>query len=400
LIKIAQAVYDQAEIKALAKAAAEFWLVCGKRTDEFEKGLAEYLNRKYCILCNSGSSANLLAISALTSRLLKKKRLLKGQEIITTACSFPTTVNPIIQNGLVPVFVDIDIEDLNICPKEIKKAITPKTRGVCFAHTLGNPAKLSEIVSLCQKYGLWFIEDNADSLGSEYAFRKTGTYGDISTQSFYPAHHITMGEGGAAVTDDPLLYKIMLSFRDWGRDCMCKPGQDNACGRRFKQKRHGSLPVGYDHKYTYSHIGYNLKPTDIQAAIGVEQLKKLPDFVVRRRYNYEYLFTHLKHIKTITLTRPQKNSIPSWFGFPMLSMHRNAMVNYLERNHIGTRMLFGGNLIRQPAYKGIKYRVSGNLKNTDRVMNELLWIGVHPAVEEDDLKKMVKIITNFSEKVK
>lgn len=397
-IKIAQAVFDNREIKALAKAAAEFYLVCGRCTDEFEKGLCAYLGRKHCILCNSGSSANLLAVSALTSPLLGKLRLKPGDEVITTACSFPTTVNPLVQNGLVPVFVDVGMDDLNIDPNIIIKAYSKKTKAIIFAHTLGNPAEMVSILDEVASQKLWFIEDNADALGSEYKFKKTGTFGHISTQSFYPAHHITMGEGGSCATDDPLLHKIMLSFRDWGRDCHCKPGQDNACGKRHRQPRHGSLPHGYDHKYTYSHIGYNLKPTDIQAAIGVEQLKKLPDFVTRRRYNYEYLYNHLSGISGLTLIAPQPNSTPSWFGFPMLTMHRNAMVRFLEINGIGTRMLFGGNLTRQPAYKSVKYRVVGKLTNTDRLMNELLWVGVHPAITEKELEFMVHTIKRFTKR--
>lgn len=390
-IKCAEVYHDKKETNAMIKAAQDFWLVCGKRTTEFENNFANYLGMKYCILTNSGSSANLIAVSALTSSLLGKLHLKKGDEVITTASAFPTTVNPIIQNGLIPVFIDVSLDDYNIDVTKIKKAISNKTRAIIVAHTLGNPIKLNEIMDIVNHRELFFIEDNADSLGSLYNTQLTGSFGHISTSSFYPAHHITMGEGGATLTNNTLLHKIMLSFRDWGRDCNCLPGHDNTCGKRHIQQ-FGDLPYGYDHKYVYSHIGYNLKPTDIQASIGIEQLKRLPNFIKQRRYNYDYLSDNLRHIKHIRFLKPIPPAQPSWFGFPMLVKNRGRFIEYLESKGIATRMLFGGNLLKQPAYRDIRYRVYGNLKNTDRLMNELCWIGVHPKIGKKELKYMVGII--------
>ena len=384
-IKCAGSVWDDKEVNALLAAAKDFWLVHGKRTDEFENKLAKFLGIQHCMLCNSGSSANLLAITALTSPLLGERGLKKGDEVLTTASAFPTTVNPIIQNGLVPVFIDIGLDDYNIDVGKIEKMISPKTKAIVIAHTLGNPAKLDALMNIIRRYNLWFVEDNCDALGSKYKWQYTGTFGDIATQSFYPAHHITMGEGGAVLTDNGLLKRIVTSLRDWGRDCWCKPGHDNTCGFRFQQQ-HGDLPQGYDHKYTYSHIGYNLKSTDIQASIGIEQIKRLEGFIKKRQYNYQYLFDHVKCKK---LLRPQMYSKPSWFGFPVRVNNRNSWVDYLESMGIATRMLFGGNLLKQPAYKGVRHRAT-SLRNTDKIMNELFWVGVWPGITQEQLDYMVE----------
>ncbi len=399
IINYAGRVYDEKEMVCLVDSALDFWLTAGKYANKFEKGLANFLGIKYCLLTNSGSSANLLAISALTSPLLKNRRLKPGDEIITTACGFPTTLNPILQNKLVPVFIDVELGTYNIQVKKIENAITKKTKAIFIAHTLGNPANLEKIMKVAKKYNLWLCEDNCDSLGSKYKGKHTGTFGDISTCSFFPAHHITMGEGGAVLTDNPLLKKILMSFRDWGRDCCCETGRNNTCGNRFSQK-FGELPYGYDHKYVYSHIGYNLKVTDMQAAIGVAQLKKLPLFIKKRRGNFSFLYKNLrKHEKNIILPIWDKNSEPSWFGFPILvksssPLSRDEIVNYLEKNRIATRMLFGGNLTKQPAYQNIKFRVTGGLANTDLVMNRLFWIGIYPGLTKE---KLQFIAQKFSE---
>jgi len=399
-VNYAGRIYDQKELINLVSAALDFWLTQGPYTDKFEKKLAKFLGVKRCLLTNSGSSANLLAISALTSPLLKKRRLMPGDEVITTACGFPTTLNPILQNNLVPVFIDIELGSYNIDADKIERAITKKTKAIFVAHTLGNPANLEKILKIVKKYKLWFIEDNCDALGSKYRGRFTGSFGDISTCSFYPAHHITMGEGGAVLTNDPLLYKVMISLRDWGRDCFCQPGQDNSCGRRFSQK-HGKLPFGYDHKYIYSHIGYNLKATDLQAAIGLAQLDKLNKFINIRRKNFAVILRHLEtYNKYLILPKIAKGVFPSWFGFPLLvrpdaPFSRNDIVAYLEKHKIATRMLFGGNLTKQPAYQGIKSRLSGDLKNTDLTMNNLFWIGVYPGITAEKLNYILKVFTGF-----
>ena len=394
-INYAGRVYDQREMINLVDASLDFWLTAGRYAKQFEKEFAKFLGMKYCLLTNSGSSANLLAISALTSPLLKKRRLKQGDKVITTACGFPTTLNPIIQNNLVPVFIDVDLETYNIQVDKIEKAITKKTKAIFIAHTLGNPAELGKIMKIVKKYNLWFIEDNADGLGSKYRGKYTGTFGDISTCSFYPAHHLTMGEGGAVLTNDSLLKRIIVSFRDWGRDCWCAPGRDNTCGKRFSQQ-FGKLPFGYDHKYLYSHVGYNLKITDMQAAVGCAQLNKLNKFIEARRRNFNCLYKHLKkYERYFILPKATKNSEPSWFGFPILvkknaPFTRNEIVHYLEKNKIATRMLFGGNLTKQPAYKKTKYRIFGLLKNTDIVMNNLFWIGVYPKIT----KKHIEFISS------
>ncbi|HNS32457.1 MAG TPA: lipopolysaccharide biosynthesis protein RfbH [bacterium] len=393
-------VYDEKELLNLVEASLEFWLTAGRYAEEFEKKLAGFIGVKYAIPVNSGSSANLLAVSALTSPLLKKKRLLPGDEVITTACGFPTTLNPILQNNLVPVFLDVEPGTYNINADRIEKAITAKTKAIFIAHTLGNPADLDRITDIVKKYNLWFIEDNCDSLGSKYKNRYTGTFGHISTCSFYPPHMITTGEGGAVMTDDPLLRRVILSFRDWGRDCWCEPGCDNTCGKRFSTK-HGRMPFGYDHKYIYSHIGYNLKMTDMQAAIGVAQLEKLPGFIEARRKNFDFLYGSLKKYEDLfVLPEWHKYAAPAWFGFPLMvkknaPFRRSDIVNCLEQNKIATRMLFGGNLVKQPAYHDMKCRIPGKLENTDLVMNNLFWIGVYPGMTSEKLKYMVVTIEKF-----
>ncbi|MHB8155162.1 MAG: lipopolysaccharide biosynthesis protein RfbH [Candidatus Omnitrophota bacterium] len=396
-------VFDEHELIALVDASLDFWLTAGRYADKFEKGLAGFLGVKYCLLTNSGSSANLLAVSALTSPLLKARQLKPGDEVITTACGFPTTLNPILQNKLVPVFVDVELGTYNIQVEKIKKAITKRTKAIFTAHTLGNPIGIDGIRKIIKKYNLWWLEDNCDALGSTYRGKYTGTFGDISTCSFFPAHHITMGEGGAVLSNSPQLRRIIMSFRDWGRDCWCNSGDDNTCKKRFSQK-FGDLPYGYDHKYVYSHIGYNLKVTDMQAAIGVAQLEKLPGFIGARKNNFRFLYSVFeKYEDYFILPRAEKYSDPSWFGFPILVKEnapftRNDIVNYLEKNKIATRMLFGGNLTKQPAYKNVKYRISGDLRNTDLVMNNLFWIGVYPGINRLMLVYIKDIITDFINK--
>lgn len=396
-------VYDEQEMISLIDASLDFWLTQGKYAAKFESELAKFVGVRHCLLVNSGSSANLLAVTSLTSHKLKDKKLNPGDEVITTACGFPTTLNPIIQNKLIPVFVDIELGTYNIDVKKLKQAITKKTKAVVLAHTLGNPANLKKIIELVDRYGLWFVEDNSDALGSKYNGNYTGSFGHVSTSSFYPSHHITMGEGGAVLTNDALLAKIILSLRDWGRDCFCKTGEDNTCGKRFSQK-FASLPLGYDHKYVYSHIGYNLKATDMQAAIGVQQLKKLPGFIKKRQENFKVLYDGLKDWKKYFLfPRETEYSLPSWFGFPLLVrsgalFKRNDIVLYLEKNKISTRMLFGSNLLRQPAYKNIKCRVSGSLENSDLVMNNLFWIGLYPGLGRRQLDFIIKKFKEFFKK--
>jgi len=396
-INYAGRVYDEQEMISLVDASLDFWLTTGRYAKKFEEELAKFIGVKYSLLTNSGSSANLLAVSALTSPKLCEKRLVPGDEVITTACGFPTTLNPIIQNNLIPVFIDVEIGTCNIQADRIEEAITDKTKAIFVPHTLGNPVEIYKILKLAKDYGLWFIEDNCDALGSKYNGKYTGSFGHISTCSFYPAHHITMGEGGAVLTDDSVLKNIIASFRDWGRDCWCDPGCDDTCKRRFDWKL-GSLPEGYDHKYIYSHIGYNLKVTDMQAAIGVEQLKKLPNFIEMRKANFRVLYAGLESFKNyFVLPAMADGSDPSWFGFPILVRNdapfsRSEIVAYLEGNKIATRMLFGGNLTKQPAYDHIKYRIPDALDNTDLIMNDLFWIGVYPGL---DRSRIEYILSNF-----
>jgi CDP-6-deoxy-D-xylo-4-hexulose-3-dehydrase len=393
-------VYDQDEMIDLIDASLDFWLTTGRFAEQFEKDLAAFLGVRFCLLTNSGSSANLLALTALTSGKLGEKRLKPGDEVITTACGFPTTLNPIIQNNLVPVFVDVDIGSYNIISDRIESALSEKTKAIMIPHTLGNPADLDTIMKLIRECDLWFIEDNCDALGSKYRDQYTGTFGHISTCSFYPAHHITMGEGGAVLTNDPLLKKIIASFRDWGRDCWCDPGCDNSCQKRFDWHM-GGLPPGYDHKYIYSHIGYNLKVTDMQAAVGVAQLKKLPGFIEQRRKNFTVLYDGLEKFNAFfILPASTPNSAPSWFGFPILLKEkapftREEFVRFLDAKKIATRMLFGGNLLKQPAYEGIRYRASGSLENTDSVMNNLFWIGVYPGLSGEMMDYIVATFEDF-----
>jgi CDP-6-deoxy-D-xylo-4-hexulose-3-dehydrase len=379
------------ELRSMVDASLDGWLTTGRFNDAFEVELARFIGVQHVLTVNSGSSANLVAFSTLTSPQLGSRAIKPGDEVIGVAAGFPTTVNPIIQCGAVPVFVDVDLGTYNIAADQIEAAITPKTKAIMLAHTLGNPYNLEAVLGLCQKYNLWLVEDCCDALGSTYQGRHVGTFGDIGTVSFYPAHHITMGEGGAVFTNNPQLKKIAESFRDWGRDCYCPPGRDNTCGKRYCWKM-GSLPEGYDHKYTYSHIGYNLKITDMQAACGLAQLKKLSKFIARRRENFDYLKERLKTCSEfLLLPEATPGSEPSWFGFPITlrtgaPVGRVELLDYLTQNNIGTRLLFAGNLIRQPSMQNQQYRVSGKLTNTDIIMNDTFWIGVQPALPIEALE--------------
>ena len=381
---------DAEEIKLMVEAALDGWLTTGRFNAEFESKLAAFIGVKHLITVNSGSSANLIAFSTLTSPRLGDRAIQARDEVIGVAAGFPTTVNPILQFGAVPVFVDVELGTYNIDASQIEAAIGPRTKAIMLAHTLGNPYNLAIVTALCKKHGLWLVEDCCDALGSTYQGRMVGTFGDIGTLSFYPAHHITMGEGGAVFTNNAELKAIAESFRDWGRDCYCAPGKDNTCGKRFCQKL-GQLPEGYDHKYTYSHLGYNLKITDMQAACGVAQLAKAPQFVAQRKRNFAYLYEQLRDCEEfLILPQATEHADPSWFGFP-LTLRDNAPVSrldlltYLDQNRVGTRLLFAGNLIRQPYMKDKPYRISGTLDNTDTVMNQTFWIGVQPALTQDML---------------
>jgi len=402
-IRYAGRVYDAEEMKAVVDSALDFWLTAGRFAKQFEEEFAKFLGVKHCILTNSGSSANLLAISALTSPKLGERRLKPGDEVITTACAFPTTVNPIIQNNLIPVFLDVDIGTYNIQADKIEDALSNRTKAIFLAHTLGNPFDLDKVLEICEKYNLWLIEDNCDALGSKYNGKYTGTFGHIATFSFYPPHHITMGEGGALITNDTQLKRITESFRDWGRDCWCEPGHDNTCGKRFGWQL-GSLPYGYDHKYIYSHIGYNLKITDMQAAVGVVQLKKLPEFIEARKRNWRRLYEGLKKYGDyFILPKATDKSDPSWFGFLLTvkedaPFSRSEITNYLEENKIATRLLFAGNITRHPSFEGVKYRVYGSLENTDFVMNNAFWIGVYPGINSEMIAYILDKIEEFIEK--
>ena len=393
-------VYDEKEIISLVDSALEFWLTAGRYAKQFEIDFAKFLGAKYCLLTNSGSSANLLALSALTSSTLGGKQLKSGDEVITVAPAFPTTITPIIQNNLIPVFVDVDIGTYNIQANQIEDAISDKTRAILIAHTMGNPFNLNTVMKLAKEYNLWVIEDNCDSLGSKYNEQYTGTFGHISTHSFFPAHHITMGEGGAVVTNDIQLKRLVQSFRDWGRDCWCGPGCDNSCGNRFGQQFE-ELPFGYDHKYVYSHLGYNLKITDMQAAIGVEQLKKLPSFIEARKRNFFSLDNGLeKHSEYFVLPEIEPESDPSWFGYLLTvrdhaGFTRDEIVQYLEDNKIATRTLFAGNITKHPCFTDVKYRVHDNLTNTDRIMNNTFWIGVYPGLTDEMIKYMIQKFDEF-----
>lgn len=403
-VPVSGKVIGASELKMMVDASLDGWLTTGRFNAMFEQRLAQFLGVKYLITVNSGSSANLVAFSTLTSPKLGDRAITKGDEVISVAAGFPTTVNPIIQFGAVPVFVDIDLATHNIDTSKIESAITPKTKAIMLAHSLGNPFNLEVVTALCKKYNLWLIEDCCDALGATYNGRLVGTFGDISTLSFYPAHHITMGEGGAVFTNDPELKQIAESFRDWGRDCYCPPGKDNTCNKRFcwtKRDTGGELPDGYDHKYTYSHLGYNLKITDMQAACALAQLERLEEFIAKRRANFKYLKNRLVNVKDfLHLPEATPNSEPSWFGFPLIVKHsagikRADLINFLEENKIGTRLLFAGNLTKQPYMAGRSYRISGDLSNTDVVMNQTFWLGVFPGLEEEQLDYIASKIEEF-----
>ena len=403
-IPYASRVYDHQEMVNLVDSSLEFWLTSGRYTVEFEKKLAEYLHVRYAALVNSGSSANLIAFMTLTSPLLGERRVKRGDEVITVAAGFPTTVTPVIQYGAVPVFVDVTIPQYNIDVARLEEAYSEKTKAVMIAHTLGNPFDLAAVKAFCDRHGLWLVEDNCDALGTRYTMngeeKFTGTIGDIGTSSFYPPHHMTMGEGGAVYTDNPLLNKIIRSMRDWGRDCVCASGQDNLCGHRF-DRQYGELPLGYDHKYVYSHFGYNLKATDLQAAIGCAQIEKFPSFVEKRRHNFERLHKALEGLEDrLILPEAAPNSRPSWFGFLITCKEgtdRNKVVQYVESRSVQTRMLFAGNLIKHPCFdemraEGKGYRVVGDLTNTDRIMRDTFWVGVYPGMNDEMIDYMAKTI--------
>jgi len=401
-VPVSGKVFDSEEVMALVDSALDFWLTTGRYAYRFEREFARYLGVRHAMLCNSGSSANLLALSALTSPKLEDRRLLPGDEVITAAAGFPTTVNPIVQNNLVPVFLDIEMQSYNIDPKGIEDAIGPKTKAIMIAHTLGNPFDVETVIDIARKHNLWVIEDNCDALGSRYNGKLTGTFGDLATVSFYPAHHITMGEGGCVVVNEPSLKVLVESFRDWGRDCWCEPGEDDTCGKRFGWQM-GDLPFGYDHKYIYSHIGYNLKLTDLQAAVGVAQLSKLDGFIDARQKNWSSLRLGLdKYSDVLLLPEPGINSQPSWFGF-LISVRqdapfsRNDLVQFLEGRKIATRLLFSGNLTKQPSFESVPYRVVGTLDNTDAVMENTFWIGVYPGITEPMIEYMIDSFGDFME---
>lgn len=401
-VPISGKVFDAAEIQLLVDSGLDFWLTTGRYAAQFEEEFARLFGLRYAMLTNSGSSANLLALTCLTSPTLKEKALRAGDEVITMAAGFPTTINPIIQNGLVPVLVDVDVPTYNVDTSQLEAALSDRTRAIVLAHTLGNPFDLERVTDFARKYDLWLIEDCCDAVGATYQGRQVGTFGDLATVSFYPAHHITMGEGGCVLTNRPPLKTLIESFRDWGRDCWCVPGAANTCGKRFEWQL-GDLPYGYDHKYTYSHIGYNLKLTDMQAAVGVAQLRKLSTFIATRRRNFQFLYENLRDLEEFfILPKATAGAEPSWFGFPLAvrpeaPFSRNEVLRHLDSHKIATRLLFGGNLMRQPAYQGVNHRKVGDLANSDFVMNQVLWMGVWPGLSEqmlsyvvDTLHRMVK----------
>ena len=404
-ISYASRVYDEKEMMSLTEAVLDFWLTTGRFSDEFESKFAEWIGVKYAHLVNSGSSANLIAFSVLTAPELGERQIKRGDEVITVACGFPTTVTPILQYGAVPVFVDVTVPQYNIDITKLEDALSDKTKAVMIAHTLGNPFDIKAVKAFCDKYNLWLVEDNCDALGTKYTIdgetRFSGTWGDIGTSSFYPPHHMTMGEGGCVYTNNPLLHRLILSYRDWGRDCICPSGRDNFCGHRF-DGQYGELPQGYDHKYVYSHFGYNLKVTDLQAAVGVEQLKKFPGFIEDRKYNWNRLRNALFDVQDkLILPEPAENSDPSWFGF-MISVKdeagidRNAVTKYIEEHNVQTRLLFSGNLIKHPCFDQIRgtdaYRVVGSLENTEFIMNHTFWVGVYPGMTDEKIDYMAQII--------
>lgn len=401
-VRYAGRVFDEKEIQALVDSSLDFWLTSGRFSEEFESEFADYFDLEYAFLTNSGSSANLLAFSALTSPLLGDKKLKPGDEVISVAAGFPTTVNPIIQYGMVPVFVDVELGTYNINPEELKKAIGPKTKAIFLAHTLGNPYNIDVVQELVKEHDLWFIEDCCDALGSTYKGQMLGTFGDITSCSFYPAHHITMGEGGAVLTNNDDLAKAVRSIRDWGRDCYCQGGENNTCGKRFSGQ-YGTLPVGYDHKYVYSHIGYNLKVTDMQAAIGVEQLKKLDGFIARRKENFNLWTEGFKQWDDkFILPYAIEGSDPAWFAYPITvkddaGFTRTELTDFLANNLVETRNLFGGNLLRQPAYENIEKRVVGELPVTDEIMNQTFFLGTYPGLTKEQIDYSLSVVANFLE---
>lgn len=404
-VSYASRVYDEKEMQSLTDAMLDFWLTTGRFSKEFEKNFAEWIGVKYAHLVNSGSSANLIAFSVLTAPELGERQIKRGDEVITVACGFPTTITPILQYGAVPVFVDVTVPQYNIDVNQLEEALTDKTKAVMIAHTLGNPFDLKAVKAFCDKHNLWLVEDNCDALGTKYTIdgetKFTGTWGDIGTSSFYPPHHMTMGEGGAVYTNSPLLNRLILSYRDWGRDCICVSGQDNLCGHRW-DGQFGLLPKGYDHKYTYSHFGYNLKVTDMQAAVGVEQLKKFPSFIERRKHNWARLHAALENAQDkLILPEAAENSDPSWFGFlisvrPETGLDRNKVTKYIESKNVQTRLLFSGNIVKQPCFDEIRdtdaYRVVGALDNSEFVVNNTFWVGVYPGMTDEMIDYMAKVI--------
>ncbi len=399
-VPVSGRVWDAEDVATLVDSSLDFWLTTGRYAREFERDFAKLFGRKFALLVNSGSSANLVALSALTSPLMKQRRLMPGDEVVTVASGFPTTVNPILQNGLVPVFVDVDVPTYNVDCDELEAAIGPKTRAIMIAHTLGNPFDLDRVTAIAEKHDLLLVEDCCDALGATWKGRGVGTFGQTATVSFYPAHHITMGEGGAVLMDRPIVKRAAESIRDWGRDCYCEPGVDNTCGKRFSWQL-GELPQGFDHKYIYSHVGYNLKVTDMQAAVGVSQMKKVPRFVAARRANFDRLMAGLGPLDDVLiLPKATDGAEPSWFGFPIAvredaPFSRNALVGHLNARKIGTRLLFGGNLLRQPAYADIPHRRASSLQRADFVMNQVFWIGVYPGLTPDMLDYVAETITGF-----
>jgi CDP-6-deoxy-D-xylo-4-hexulose-3-dehydrase len=400
-VPVSGRVFDAAEMVNLVDSSLEFWLTTGRYAEQFEREFARWMGVRHAILCNSGSSANLLALSVLTSPKLGERQLQPGDEVITVAAGFPTTVNPIVQNKLTPVFLDIELGTYNVDVSLLETAVSPRTKAIMIAHTLGNPFNLDAVVEVANKHGLWLIEDNCDAVGSTYDGRLTGSFGHLATVSFYPAHHITMGEGGCVLTRHAQLKKLVESFRDWGRDCWCAPGVANTCGKRFGWQL-GELPEGYDHKYIYSHIGYNLKMTDMQAAVGVAQLDKLPGFIEARKRNWQLLYDGLKQYEEFfILPQATPNSDPSWFGFlltvrPDAPFSRNELIQFLEANQVATRLLFSGNITRQPAFQNINYRVVGDLTNTDTVMNQTFWIGVYPRITPHMITYVLEVFAKFT----
>jgi CDP-6-deoxy-D-xylo-4-hexulose-3-dehydrase len=398
-VPVSGKVLDSADYVALVDASLDGWLTAGRFTKQFERDLARFVGARSAVFVNSGSSANLVALSALTSSKLGKRALREGDEVLTVAMGFPTTVNPIVQNRLKPVMVDVQLGTYDAAPEMLEEAIGPKTRAIMMAHTLGNPFDLDTVQRLCKEHDLWLIEDSCDALGSTYRGKRTGSFGDTASVSFYPAHHITTGEGGAVFVKSPLVKKQVESFRDWGRDCYCETGCDNTCKKRFEWKL-GQLPEGYDHKYIYSHIGYNLKATDMQAALGLSQLAKLPEFIKRRQQNFDYLTQQLSTVDGLILPKATEHSDPSWFGFPITldpehPVNREGLLRHLDHLGIGTRLMFAGNILKQPAYQGVDVRVVGNLTNTDIVMNRTFWIGVYPGLTEEMLTFAAQSITEF-----